>query len=1144
MDAAEQIKRFGEFLETTYQTELIENIRKGLNYLIVDFSELMKFDNDLAEVLLEQPEESIRAAELAAIEKTDNSEIKNFKMRFKNLPPSQKIQIRNIRSIHIGKLYAIDGIVRQKSDVRPKVTSARFECPSCGNITTILQLDAVFKEPTRCSCGRKGKFRLLNKELVDAQNIVLEESPDELEGGAQPKRMNVFLSNDLVSPMTEKKTNPGSKILVVGFVKEVPIISKSGGKSTIFELLIEANSVMGVQEDYFDIAITEDEERQIKEIAENPKLYQILTNSLAPSIFGYEEIKEALILQLAGGMHKVRKDGVVSRGDIHILLVGDPGAGKSALLKRVAAVAPKGRYVAGRGVSGAGLTAAVVKDEFLKGWSLEAGALVLASNGTCCIDELDKMSNEDRSAMHEALEQQCFHYNTIITLANGEEKVIGDFVEEIISTFPERAVNGHDCIIVPMEDQNIEIFTTDWNKISKTKINRVSKHLAYDHFINICLCNGRKITVTPEHPVFVIENGQIITKRADLLKRNDSIPVPLILPVFGKNQKFCNTNLFNSRAINHIKVPMENGEEIYKIAGYLLSEGSKELNRGKLIGVNFTNKNTELIEDFEKCMFNEFNIKSYRQARIDDHEKRWMSRFISKELAEFFSENLPELLKMASEKEIPQLLMKGRLENISAMLSCMFEGDGHVSKKLRTIRVGFANDSRKMCEQVQDLLLRFSIRSNLTEHKESYKVSITGYENIMRFRECIGFISGGKNKIIDEYLWTKSNIRSVKENIPNVGNEIISLMEKYKIRKVGNNKICSMKHDYLKKNKNISRRLLQKLIALLEPNIKKEDENYLAFLKNMSFGEIGFEKINAVRTIKNNDQKWVYDVTVEPHHTFISQNMVLHNTVSISKANIQATLISRTTVLAAANPKLGRFNPFEMIAKQIDLPPTLINRFDLIFPIKDLPNPINDKKLARHILNLHQSPNTEEPEIPTKLLKKYMAYVKTRVQPQLTDGALEEIEKYYVDMRNNSGGSETELKSIPITARQLEALVRLSEAYARLRLADKVSRKDAKKATEMIHFCLSQVAYDAETKRFDIDKISTGISTSQRSNIITIKEIIADLEKGGKIIGIEEIVKTAKEQGIDESITEEVVEKLKRTGEIFEPRRGFVQRIV
>jgi replicative DNA helicase Mcm len=671
LDASEQIKRFQEFLETHYYPSIVDNLRKDRRFVVVDFAELSKSELDLANELLENPEDTIKAAELA-VEQFDLEMISGFKVRFKNVPESQKIMIRNIRSNHINKLISVEGIVRQKSDVRPQVTSAKFECPVCGNIINVLQLNGSFKEPSKCGCGRKGKFILLSKELVDAQGIVLEEVPESLEGGEQPKRINIFLKSDLVSPLSERKTNPGSKISITGITKEVPIILKTGSKSTRFDLMIEANHIEAVEETFYEVNITEEEEEKIIEMSQDPELFSKLINSIAPSIYGYEKVKEALLLQLVGGVRKVRLDKAVSRGDMHILLVGDPGSGKSAMLKRISIIAPKGRYVSGRGVSGAGITAAVVRDEFLKGWSLEAGALVLASNGICCIDEMDKMVPEDRAAMHEALEQQ---------------------------------------------------------------------------------------------------------------------------------------------------------------------------------------------------------------------------------------------------------------------------------------------------------------------------------------------------------------------------------------------------------------------------------------------------------------------------------------TVSISKANIQATLISRTTVLAAANPKFGRFDPYGIIAEQIDMPPTLINRFDLIFPIKDLPDEVKDEKLASHLLKLHQQPDLFEPEIPTDFLRKYIAYSRQKVTPKLDNSALQEIKDFYLKMRA-SGASEESIKSIPISARQLEALVRFSEASARVRLSGIATKNDAKRAIELIEYCLMQVGLDRETGKIDIDRIATGISAYQRSHIISVKEIIADLEnKLGKTIPIDDVIAESREKGISEEKVEEVLEKLKRVGEIFEPRRGFISKI-
>lgn len=671
LDATDQIRRFNEFFELNYKIQLLERIRKGEKFLIIDFSELLKSDLSLSEDIMEFPEETIKAAEIALSEIEDKAS--GFKIRFSNLPESQKMMIRNIRSMHMDKIFIFEGVVRQKSDVRPQVISAKFECPGCNAVINVLQLDSSFKEPFSCSCGRKGKFKVLSQELVDAQGIVLEEVPENLEGGEQPKRINVLLKDDLVSPMSERRTNPGSKISVVGIIKEVPIILRTGGKSTKFDLIINANYVNAVEEDFYEVEISEEEENKIKELASDKGVYQKLKDSIAPSIFGYDEVKEALLLQLVGGVLKERKDGVISRGDMHVLLVGDPGSGKSALLKRVYNVAPKGRYVSGKGVSAAGLTASVVRDEFLKGWSLEAGAMVLASNGLCCIDELDKMSDEDRSAMHEAMENQ---------------------------------------------------------------------------------------------------------------------------------------------------------------------------------------------------------------------------------------------------------------------------------------------------------------------------------------------------------------------------------------------------------------------------------------------------------------------------------------TVSISKANIQATLISKTTVLAAANPKLGRFNPYEVLAKQIDLPPTLINRFDLIFPIKDVPNRARDESMAQHILSLHQNPDIKEPEIDTRLLRKYIAYARQKLKPILSNEALEEIKNHYVEIRNKEFMDESAAKAIPISPRQLEALVRMAEGYAKIRLSNIVSKEDARRSINMLQYSMSQVGLDPETGKIDIDRIATGISASQRNKILILKDIIDELEnKIGKTIPIEDIMKEAEMQKISKSDTEDIIDNLKKSGDIFEPKRGFIQRI-
>jgi len=215
--------------------------------------------------------------------------------------------------------------------------------------------------------------------MVDAQVLTIEEASDNLHGGEQPKRMTIFLKEDLVDPTMEMRTTPGSRVRVVGILKEIAISSSSGAMLTRFDLAIEANNVIPLEENFEDIKIDEEDERVIRELAKNPKFMEKLTESIAPSIWGHNDVKKALAFQLFGGVKKIRSDGTKMRGDIHVLLVGDPGVAKSVMLGFIADVAPKARYISGKSATGAGLTATVVKDDILKGWGLEAGAMVLAN---------------------------------------------------------------------------------------------------------------------------------------------------------------------------------------------------------------------------------------------------------------------------------------------------------------------------------------------------------------------------------------------------------------------------------------------------------------------------------------------------------------------------------------------------------------------------------------------------------------------------------------------------------------------------------------------------------------------------------------------------------------------------------------------
>ena len=177
MELADQIQKFKEFFEEFYLDQLLEKLRKDELYLTVPFPDIAIYSPELANIMIEAPEDTIKAAQMSLQNIDLHGDVKSFEIRISSLPASQHLMIREIRASHIGRFLQMEGVVRQKSDVRPQVTSARFECPSCGNIIPVLQLDQKFREPSRCGCGRKGKFKLLSKQLVDAQSIVLEESP-------------------------------------------------------------------------------------------------------------------------------------------------------------------------------------------------------------------------------------------------------------------------------------------------------------------------------------------------------------------------------------------------------------------------------------------------------------------------------------------------------------------------------------------------------------------------------------------------------------------------------------------------------------------------------------------------------------------------------------------------------------------------------------------------------------------------------------------------------------------------------------------------------------------------------------------------------------------------------------------------------
>ena len=412
LHATSKTEDWSRLLKSKYKKEMGEISREypHKRSLKIDYRDVERFGKvgiALADELLVNPGkvledvwDAIKNGQL--IRTKDGKEPKGINIRFINLP--KKVGIRNIRSDHINTFVSVEGILRKITEVRPRIVEATFRCPA-GHFTRKIQKYGKFIEPDSCAtdgCSFK-KLELVPRlsTFVDSQKLRIQESPEGLRGGEQPQTLDVDVIDDLSGIGT-----PGDRIIINGILRSQQRMIK-GEKSTVFDIFLECNSLEFAEKEFEEVEINEQDEDTIKALSEDARIYEKITHSIAPTIYGSEEVKEAIALQIFGGIAKEMPDGSHLRGDIHVLLIGDPGIAKSQLLRYVVKLSPRAIYTSGQSSTQAGLTATAVKDEFGDGrWTLEAGALVLADMGIAAVDEMDKMQKEDRSALHEAMEQQ------------------------------------------------------------------------------------------------------------------------------------------------------------------------------------------------------------------------------------------------------------------------------------------------------------------------------------------------------------------------------------------------------------------------------------------------------------------------------------------------------------------------------------------------------------------------------------------------------------------------------------------------------------------------------------------------------------------------------------------------------------------
>ena len=754
----------------------------------------------------------------------------------------------------------------------------------------------------------------------------------------------------------------------------------------------------------------EEDEKKIKELARDPKIFEKLTNSIAPSIYGHEKVKEALVLQLFGGVKKIKGDGSTARGDMHVLLVGDPGVAKSVMLKFISQTSPKGRYVGGRSTTGAGLTATVVRDEYLRGWSLEAGAMVLANKGIVCIDELEKMDPQDRSSMHEAMEQQT------VTISKA---------------------NVQACY-----SEDTEVLTEEgWKNYQEVKNLKIAQYNSLDNSIKFL----------PHKGLYIYDYKGKMHNFKD--KRNDILVTP-----------------------NHTMLIKPEKQNKYK-----------KINAEDIKSYRFNIKNAgEFISKETKT----FILPAIKHKQNRNHSK-YVHQHKDKEIPlDLWLEFLGYYASEGGIETIPTIgLVQKKGKNAEKIKLCLKKLTDILGCSLSEIDCGKYIRFKITQTQLYEYLKKLGARC----YDKSLKLNFSQFSK-RQLKILFDALMLGDGSSDGKYFsCTSKKLTNDVQTIAHLLGKSASQHIHYKEGPRGNRK-TTYRDTFSDRN---------------EPLMKK----------------------SSIKKIDYNGKVWCFSTQTG---FFVTKRN--------GKIAIQGnTLRSETSVLAAANPKFGRFDPYQSVAQQIDLPPTLINRFDIIFTLRDIPDRDKDEKIAKHVLLEHQK-KAEEVRIPRELLRKYIAYAKQKIKPQLSSEAVEKLQNFYVTLRNSPVSSESSVRPIPISARQLQALVRMSEASAKLRLSNTVTKDDADRAIEIMRYYLMQVGYDYESNSYDIDKISSKFSSSQRGKIFQVRDIINQLEgKIGKMIPIEEIEKEL-EGKMSKPEIEEALNKLNISGDIFKPKKGFVEK--
>ncbi|MEF8800903.1 MAG: LAGLIDADG family homing endonuclease [Halolamina sp.] len=1185
--------------------------------LYVEYNDLFTFDRDIAEDYLTKPEQMQEYAEeaLRLYDLPADVSLGQAHVRLRNLPAEHTVDIRNLRvqDDHIGSLVSIQGIVRKATDVRPKVTEAAFECQRCGTMSYIPQSDSGFQEPHECQgCERQGPFKVNHdqSEFVDSQKLRVQESPEGLRGGETPQNIDVDVEDDITGNVTA-----GDHVTVTG-VLHIEQVTQGQEKTALFDLYMDGVTVEMEDEEFEDMEITDEDIAEIVELSNDPDIYDRMVGSLAPAIYGYEEEKLAMALQLFSGVTKHLPDGSRIRGDLHLLLIGDPGTGKSQMISYVEQVAPRSVYTSGKGSSAAGLC-------------VTGDTMVHTADGFTPIRDLATEHHPD-PVEEETAAPAAHSLYTYDRDAESIELAESSHIWRMPKKPCRRIKTAHGKELETSTNTPILVCSEDgieWREISEVE---TGDHVAVPSYTDIERISPdpmefiefteEKLKPSDKSTTLLVDGlreefGTLRDAAAALGLPEDFIYDSLwnrhlpqdrldaVLDAIGADRSDIDLERAMLRHGDGVRIPDSFDADLMYLIGLVFGDGDVMVSRrgGNRGHVRISNGDEKLLREAADIMDEKFGKRpdiEYQDERVP------CIRLHSATVARFFSN-----LGVESPKD--DITLDSRLtttEHADAFLRGLFDADGSVcGREDGGSSVQFSTVCDRLADQVQLMLESYGVRSRTRvrdrrgtyEREDGYEIESTSLQTHLAiygaeldtYADRIGFGSTTKSKALSEIA---GDAPRRGEQLP-VGDALL--------RADG---AGGAFYQDLNRGDDPSRERAREMLG------DRELGDIESIIEEAVEADLVWDEVTAA---EDSGEKELFDLTVPETHNFLANGVVTHNTaaavrddfgdgqqwtleagalvladkgiaavdeldkmdssdrsamhegleqqqISVSKAGINATLKSRCSLLGAANPKYGRFDQYEPIGEQIDLEPALISRFDLIFTVTDQPDPEHDSRLAEHIIKTNyagelntQRENTptseftaeevenvtEEvaPDIEAELLRKYIAYAKRNVYPTMTDEAKDAIEEFYVNLRAKGADEDA---PVPVTARKLEALVRLSEASARVRLSDTVEAEDATRVIDIVRSCLENIGVDPETGEFDADVVETGTSKSQRDRIKSIRELISDVEQEyDEGAPIEEVLERAGEVGMDADKAESEIENLRRKGELYEPVQGHLR---